>query len=139
MVLNQFRRLSHLSNVSNQMNYSSKFSGVDNANSNPVRAAVPLQPLTVRPSKDIAPAERFATDEHRRSDDRLPVMIHTGDVVVIDGNHGNDYIDLRGFNVDDALFHGDTIEINKGTENHFVIKFKNVREALFAGDINVDL
>ncbi len=121
------------------MNYSSKFSGVENANSNSVSAAVPLQPLTVRPSEDIAPAEQFATDEHRRSDDRLPVMIHTGDVVVIDGNHGNDYIDLRGFSVDDALFHGDTIEINKGTENHFVIKFKNVREALFAGDVTVDL
>ena len=62
-------------------------------------------------------------------------MIHAGDVVVIDGNNGHDYIDLRGYSVNDALFHGDTIEINKGTENHFVIQFKNVREALFAGDV----
>ncbi len=121
------------------MNYSSKFSGVESAHSDPVRAAVHLQPLTVRPSKGNTPAEQFATDAHRRSDDRLPVMIHAGDVVVIDGNHGHDYIDLRGYSVDDALFHGDTIEINKGTENHFVIKFKNVREALFASDIVVDL
>lgn len=76
---------------------------------------------------------------HRRSDDRLPIMIHAGDVVVIDGNHGHDHIDLRGYSVDDALFHGDTIEINKGTENHFVIEFKNVREAVFAGGVSVDL
>ena len=41
--------------------------------------------------------------------------------------------------MDDRLFHGDTIEINKGTENHFVIKFKNVREALFASGVVVDL
>ena len=121
------------------MNYSPKFSGVESANSDPISAAVPLQPLTVRPSENFGPTDQLTADEHRRNDDRLPVMIHAGDVVVIDGNHGHDYIDLRGYQVDDALFHGDTIEINKGTENHFVIKFKNVREALFAGDVKVDL
>lgn len=121
------------------MNYSSKFSGVANANPAPVNAAVPLQPMVVHPSKDSSPLEQSAADEHRRNDDRLPIMIHAGDVVVIDGNHGHDYIDLRGYSVDNALFHGNTIEINKGTENHFVIQFKNVREALFAGDVSVDL
>ena len=121
------------------MNYSSKFSGVQNANSDPISAAVPPHPLTVRPAENLGPIDQFVPDESRRNDDRLPVMIHAGDVVVIDGNHGHDYIDLRGYQVDDALFHGDTIEIHKGTENHFVIKFQNVREALFAGDVTVDL
>ena len=121
------------------MNYSSKFSGVQDANSDSVNAAVPLQPMVVIPSMDSTQTGQFAADQHRRNDDRLPIMIHAGDVVVIDGNHGHDYIDLRGYNVVDALFHGDTIEINKGTENHFVIKFKNVREAVFADDVSVDL
>lgn len=66
-------------------------------------------------------------------------MIHAGDVVVIDGNHGHDHIDLRGYSVDDALFQGDTIEINRGKENHFVIEYKNVRQAVFSGDVSVDL
>lgn len=121
------------------MNYSSKFAAVENATSGPVNAAVPLQPLMVQPpSHSTQPSQTSAT-EHRRNDDRLPIMIHAGDVVVIDGNHGHDHIDLRGYNVDDALFHGDTIEINKGTENHFVIQYKNVGEAVFAGDVVVDL
>jgi len=121
------------------MNYSSKFSGVQNANSAPVSAAVPLQPMMVQSSGNSTQALQTSAEEHRRNDDRLPIMIHAGDVVVIDGNHGHDHIDLRGYSVDDALFHGDTIEINKGTENHFVIQYKNVREALFAGDVVVDL
>ena len=121
------------------MNYSSKISGVANANSGPVNAAVPLQPMVVLPSQNSAQMERSTAEKHRRNDDRLPIMIHAGDVVVIDGNHGHDYIDLRGYSVDDALFHGNTIEINKGTENHFVIQFKNVREAVFADNVTVDL
>lgn len=66
-------------------------------------------------------------------------MIHAGDVVVIDGNHGHDHIDLRGYDVQDALFQGDTIEINKGQANHFVIQYKNVRKAVFSGNVSVDL
>lgn len=118
------------------MNYSPKFSGVDNANSDSVNAAVPLQAGI---SREFAPTEQSAAQELLRNDDRLPVTIQAGDVIVIDGNHGHDYIDLRGYCVDDALFHGDKIEINKGTQNHFVIKYKNVREAVFAGNVKVDL
>jgi len=121
------------------MNYSSKFSGAQNADSAQVNAAVPLQPMMVHSSGNSSQPARTSADEHRRSDDRLPIMIHAGDVVVIDGNHGHDHIDLRGYSVDDALFRGDTIEINKGTENHFLIQYKNVREAVFAGDVVVDL
>jgi hypothetical protein len=121
------------------MNHSSKFPGLYSADSAPITAAVPLQPMTVLPWKNSSQSVQSFTEAHRRNDDRLPIMIHAGDVVVIDGNHGHDYIDLRGYSVDDALFHGNTIEINKGTENHFVIQFKNVREAIFAGEVSVDL
>jgi len=72
-------------------------------------------------------------------DERLPCTIHTGDVIAIDGNQGSDLIDLGGYDVADALFYGNTIEINKGTENHFVITYRNVRKAIFAADIAVDL
>jgi len=116
------------------MNYSPKFSPIE---TNPANVVVPMQPLVVRQHQD---AESQSSVSHsRRSDDRLPIMIHAGDVVVIDGNHGHDHIDLRGYSVDDALFHGNTIEINKGTDEHFVIQYKNVREAVFAGDVTVDL
>jgi len=121
------------------MNYSSKISGLQDSSADALNAAVPLQPLMVRPLKDPSQQSLPAAEQNRRNDDRLPIMIHAGDVVVIDGNHGHDHIDLRGYSVDDALFHGDTIEINKGTEHHFVIQFKNVREAIFAENVVVDL
>ena len=121
------------------MNYSSKFSANENESTGFANAAVPLQPMVVKQRDENTAASLDSVSSNSRSDNRLPIMIHAGDVVVIDGNHGHDHIDLRGYSVDDALFHGDTIEIHKGTENHFVINYKNVSEAVFAGDVSVDL
>ena len=120
------------------MNYSSKFSAAENTSNGFADAAVPLQPMVVK-QRDETNAPAHNSNDEGRHDNRLPIMIHAGDVIVIDGNHGHDHIDLRGYSVDDALFHGDTIEIHKGTENHFVINYKNVSEAVFAGDVSVDL
>ena len=121
------------------MNYSSKFSAVQNSSASFANASVPLQPMVVKQRDETDGMAGDSAGSNRRSDDRLPIMIHAGDVVVIDGNHGHDHIDLRGYSVDDALFHGDTIELHKGTENHFVINYKNVSEAVFANDVSVDL
>ncbi len=98
-----------------------------------------MQPMMVRQPANALENLRVSGSRNRRYDDHLPIMIHAGDVVVIDGNHGHDHIDLRGYSVDDALFHGNTIEILKGTEHHFVIEYKNVRVAYFGDDICVDL
>ena len=98
-----------------------------------------MQPMFVKQRDEKNGTAPDSSNPNRRYDNRLPIMIHAGDVVVIDGNHGHDHIDLRGYKVDDALFQGDTIEIHKGTENHFVIHYKNVSEAVFAGDVSVDL
>ena len=121
------------------MNYSSKFSTTENASSSFAKVSVPLQPMVVKQRDESSTTAHDSVSPSGRCDNRLPIMIHAGDVVVIDGNHGHDHIDLRGYNVDDALFHGDTIEIHKGTENHFVINYKNVSEAVFADDVSVDL
>lgn len=118
------------------MSYTTKFSSIAATSAN---AAVPLQPLLVQPLEEASSPRNPLPSPTRRHDDRLPFMIHAGDVVVIDGNHGHDHIDLRGYSVDDALFQGDTIEINREKENHFVIEYKNVRQAVFSGDVSVDL
>lgn len=112
------------------MSQLTKFSSITN---NHAQATAALPPLLVRQS------DKLSRPSSRRHDDRLPFMIHAGEVVVIDGNHGHDHIDLRGYDVQDALFQGDTIEINKGQANHFVIQFKNVRKAVFSGNVSVDL
>ena len=121
------------------MNYSSKFSASEDTPTGFADAAVPLQPMIVKQRDQNDAAAHNAVSSSSRNDNRLPIMIHAGDVIVIDGNHGHDHIDLRGYSVDDALFHGDTIEIHKGTENHFVINYKNVSEAVFADEVSVDL
>ena len=121
------------------MNYSSKSSAIDGSSSGFANATVPMKPMIVMPRDETGTMAHQSDDSSRRYDDRLPIMIHAGDVIVVDGNHGHDHIDLRGYSVDDALFHGNTIEIHKGTDNHFVITYKNVSEAVFAGDVSVDL
>ena len=110
------------------MNSPSKFSATSSSVAH--ASVLSSQPL---------PANRLPVAQNGSCDARLPQAIYLGDVIVIDGNQGGDLIDLSSYDVENALFQGDTIEINRGTENHFVIEYKNVVKAVFAGNINVDL
>lgn len=63
----------------------------------------------------------------------------SGDIISIDGNDGYDRIDLACFDIQNAAFSEGVIEIKTDEETIFTIHHANVRFAIFAEGIEVDL
>ena len=66
-------------------------------------------------------------------------MAGSGDMIEIDGNDGFDYIDLACFDVNLATFFDDVIVIDDQQGWSIQIHYTNVKHALFADDLEVDL
>ena len=59
-------------------------------------------------------------------------------VIQVDGLDGYDFLDLKAFDVKDAIFCPGRIFLNTETAN-FQIQYKNLKLAVFAGDLEVEL
>ena len=59
-------------------------------------------------------------------------------VIQVDGLDGYDFLDLKAFDVKDAIFCPGRIFLNTETAN-FQIQYKNLKLAVFAGDFEVEL
>ncbi len=64
---------------------------------------------------------------------------NTGDVILIDGNQGFGHIDLACFDISDAAFQGNQIQISCDDGTSFLIEYSNVSHAVFAEGVEVKL
>ena len=94
-----------------------------------------------------APVDSQATTEVPTSADQAPVETHAAtatapepkrQVIEVDGNDGYDFLDLKAFDVANAIFTPGTILLDDGT-NKFQITHRNLKHAVFAGDFQVEL
>ena len=61
-----------------------------------------------------------------------------GQVIEVDGNDGYDFLDLKAFDVANAIFTPGIIFLDDG-KNRFQIEYRNLKHAVFAGDFQVEL
>ena len=61
-----------------------------------------------------------------------------GQVIEVDGNDGYDFLDLKAFDVANAIFTPGIIFLDDGN-NRFQIEYRNLKHAVFAGDFQVEL
>ena len=59
-------------------------------------------------------------------------------VIEVDGNDGYDFLDLKAFDVANAIFTPGIIFLDDGN-NKFQIEHRNLKHAVFAGDFQVEL
>jgi len=59
-------------------------------------------------------------------------------VIEVDGNNGYDFLDLKAFDVANAIFTPGAIFLDDG-QNKFQIKYYNIKHAVFANDFQVEL
>ena len=99
------------------------------------------------PTEATAPVDSQATAEVPSAVDQAPVETHAAtatapepkrQVIEVDGNDGYDFLDLKAFDVANAIFTPGTILLDDGT-NKFQITHRNLKHAVFAGDFQVEL
>ena len=61
-----------------------------------------------------------------------------GQVIEVDGDDGYDFLDLKAFDVANAIFTPGIIFLDDG-KNRFQIEYRNLKHAVFAGDFQVEL
>ena len=61
-----------------------------------------------------------------------------GQVIEVDGNDGYDFLDLKAFDVANAIFTPGIIFLDDG-KNRFQIEYRNLKHAVFADDFQVEL
>ena len=64
---------------------------------------------------------------------------NTGDVISIDGNQGYGHIDLACFDITDATFRGNQIQIACDDGTSFLIEHCNLTHAIFADGVEIEL
>lgn len=90
------------------------------------------------PETDSVNAMEITADEATEQDDNY-FWANTGDVITIDGNQGYGHIDLACFDVSDATFRGNQIQIACDDGTSFLIEHCNVTYAIFADGVEIEL
>ena len=109
--------------------------------------SMPAEATAQAPTEATAPVDSQATAEVPSAVDQAPVETHAAtatapepkrQVIEVDGNDGYDFLDLKAFDVANAIFTPGTILLDDGT-NKFQITHRNLKHAVFAGDFQVEL
>ena len=111
----------------------------------PEASSMPAEATAQAPTEATAPVDSQATAEVPSAVDQAPVETHAAtapepkrQVIEVDGNDGYDFLDLKAFDVANAIFTPGTILLDDGT-NKFQITHRNLKHAVFAGDFQVEL
>lgn len=86
-----------------------------------------------------APTQVASTESERAAQSDNLFYADAGDVIYVDGKEGFGHIDLACFDVSDATFQGNEIQIACEDGTSFQIDYRNVTHALFADGVEIEL